>query len=266
MSKDSADKKKLKDVVDDPEELLYYLKKKGNNHKYYKHYGRYESIKHIVEDRTLLLSDGQGWNDLDDGSSFSNIMDGHRRFGMCFTYSVSENMAMWLLYGGNDDGALINFSRSQIKDIIYSKNCELLADEKPLSSEYWDIHLEDVLYYGKQTKSEEILKGNSHCLKRSDETAPCTNRVLNSNACIKTYPWSYENEVRLIVTVKEDKVKPDIHALLLRFDDDVELTDKNVVFSPVSAKSPEKYNALPSTLGNTVKWDLCAKCHFKNKS
>lgn len=81
------------------EEYVKHLREKGKNHTNYKIYSYGTRITDIIDETTLYLSDGQRWNDRIDRDNFCR-KDQPRRFARCFSFSKSENVAMWMLYGG----------------------------------------------------------------------------------------------------------------------------------------------------------------------
>ena len=80
-----------------------------------------------IADKTLKkgirLTNGVNWNDLIDRQNLNK--DGKIRFVKCFTYSKSENVVMWFLYGASNNGCLVKYVKSQILSLLTDKNLNI---------------------------------------------------------------------------------------------------------------------------------------------
>ena len=150
------------------EELEEYLKYKAKNHKNFTFYAKKESVRKSI-DNGIKLSNGVGWNDNDDKKRLSK--DGKIRLVKSFTFSKSENVAMWMLYTGLDNaGGMIKYNQSAITSLlsklfdieIYSKNGSTFR----LNASQFSIELIDIVYVGESKNNDP----NIITLKRSDET------------------------------------------------------------------------------------------------
>lgn len=213
MSKKNVNNK-LKKIISagaNREVLERYLSEKGKRHNCFKHYTTMNSIRRIIDERKIILTDGNSWNDLCDSSQL-NLPSYHKKyFATCFSFSVSESVPMWMLYGGlRNNGAMLNFGRSTLERTVANKEISLYKKRedgewqyiKELRSSDVEMWLTDVLYY-KEEKGETIVK-------RSDERAELKEpNILDQSGEYrqarpyfkKEYPWRYENEVRLVVSV-----------------------------------------------------------------
>lgn len=256
--------KRLSDCCETAEQLQFYLEQKAQSHNSYKCYSRIERIQAIVEREALYLNSGENWNDITDLKNFEKAAPGFKNFGKCFSFSQDENVAMWMLYGGIDNrGAMIDFTRSAIRNILRIGQITLGKFEggqfhamQTVEQENFQIWITDIVYCNEKTGY----------LKRSDET--CANVreeiIRQLGPCKKAYPWNYENECRLIVSVKNpsvpeecDTVKIDLH--------NVELgkSMERLYYSPTyQGKIVEGFRE--SRLSGTIKWDLrpnwCRTC------
>lgn len=106
----------------------------------------------------MYLLDGNEWNDKTDSKRFINSKENIKRYGLCFSYSRDESIAMWMLYGGlYDEGAMYSFTKNYINRII--EYCPTIHfgffkgktfnEEKTISKEKLKIYLKDILYYKK---------------------------------------------------------------------------------------------------------------------
>ena len=252
--------------------LLDYLQKKASNHKCYKIYSDIERIKYWLDSKYLYLSDGRNWNDKKDKSTFNPPHSKCKRFGLCTSFSKSENVAMWMLYSGmNNKGAMLNIGNRQMKKIISSAKCVTLGyfdnDFIPklrIQSEKPNIYCQDIIYVSDN-------ENGSYTIKRSDERIEIKNlALLDDIATKKAYPWSYENECRLIVDIpdynsvtkgmsKDDKERCDTIAIMIPEDINTELK-KQVYRSPNFKDKCEELQLLDSKLGSTLSWNLCNNC------
>lgn len=246
--------------------LVSYLKKKAVNHNHYKHYPTDRTITRIIQDGSLLLNRGDNWNDDDDRSSFRSLTpDGYVRFAMCFSFSASESVAMWMLYGGrNKRGAMVDFTRSTmngILDEVSSLEIGRLTVKGFEVSEIvhepnFELFLQDVIYCGKSDDT------GLYTIKRSDHRVDGLEpRPFEIGLVEKKYPWSYENEVRLIAQVKEDKLgHGQADYALIRYDG---IGSCNRCYSSPDYEGDEDFRR--STLKGSINWDLCKGCsHRRN--
>ena len=260
---------KLKNQCENSPLLLEYLHKKALNHNTYRIYTNADYYNSWANKDGLFLSDGSAWNDVQDRELFqaSKI---ERRFGICFSFSVSENVAMWMLYGGmKHRGVVVPFKRSEIKQIRETKAIEFGKWEendftvyKELSAESDDFRFElvDMIYYGDSDTP------NCYDIKRSDERVNGVPKTIidSIDFAKKAYPWSYENECRLIVHVKRNVIEG-IIGNTIRIPLNGLFTEVNprVVCSP---NYEGKLLFLNSKLKGRIEWDLCNKCENKTNT
>lgn len=123
--------------------------------------------------------------------------------------------------------------------------------------------LTDVLYAGDNKKGQFTIR-------RSDERIDLARRVDLANADESTgirpyyqkgYPWSYENEVRLVVSVRRElldvKAKDGDYALKVELQkNSAELEKKMVVLQ----KQEDMPSCTQSRLGHQMSWNLCRGC------
>ena len=264
-------------------DLELYLSEKARNHNYYKYYSSKRAIQSICEDHSILLSDGENWNDKFDKRRM-NSSEKYRYFGFCFSFSASENVAMWMLYS-QDDGCMIDFDKDTIKSIM--NPYEIEVGEFSVSTGFHGIdrllvnasdirfQLSDVLYVGMAENPEDA---NRFCyVRRSGETNKefDLNLLDDNSLFIKGLQWFYENECRLIVSVPEDILSHHHRGLRLKISFDEahinRLRNKKRIFnSPnVGHVSEDDFylNNSDSKLTNGINWNLrsqfCSSCPKK---
>lgn len=120
----------LRDCYGDLECLEAYLSTKATNHNSYKHYTRLSTAQKIIESGKLLLTDGSGWNDRCDSEQLNRAAYDKKYFATCFSFSISESVAMWMLYGGtHGDGAMLNLLPKDMSQIMKAKEVDLCRRE-----------------------------------------------------------------------------------------------------------------------------------------
>lgn len=109
------------------QDLKNKLIKNVSKHDYYMFYTN-EDIAINTLDNGIRLTNGVNWNDLIDRQNLNK--DGKIRFVKCFTYSKSENVAMWFLYGASNKGCLVKYVKSQILSLLTDKNLNIEIKSK----------------------------------------------------------------------------------------------------------------------------------------
>lgn len=135
----------------------------------------------------------------------------------------------------------------------------------------FDLYLIDILYYGDSDKA------GRYDLKRSSTTyEPGEAEVIDQlSGCIKSYPWSYENEVRLILELKKeneevnklynDNLMPSARINFKKILDNYpknQTQPRYKIFESPNYKGEHLHQE--STLYNKINWDLCADCPRKS--
>lgn len=243
-----------------------YLKCKAKNHNSYKIYGEENKLKALYEDKKLYLSDGTGWNDIEDRNIFQAANDGYKYYARCFTFSISENVAMWMLYGGmRNQGIMVDVGKANINKIIkgckeiilgnFDSNKKFIPGENAIIKDDFELYLIDILYYCKSKKSNRCYD-----VKRSKEEVCVPEESIRTlNRVKKDYAWNYENECRLILKIKKDLCEKYTDALI-DFND-MDITAFRIKSSP-NYKGKNTYEK--STLNNKMSWNLCNGCNSKN--
>jgi len=275
------EKRQLKNFVNNSEVLYSYLKEKAVNHPCYKYYSSLDRIEqNFMRTQSLFLSMGSKWNDRSDFERFNDDQLSIARFGMCFSYSKSESVPMWMLYGGlKHTGAMIDFPPKMMKSIVndtekvylgYFKDGEYKECGNYQSNEF-NIFIQDVLYFGDSSKEKNM---GTYYVKRSDETVDGVSmNVIGDNRIIKKrIGWSYENETRLIVEINKEIINNSDGigtnsantSLIIKipFDNiqDISLSDK-IVLAPNYNGCSRDYRK--SNLTRELEWDLCDSCCFR---
>lgn len=259
MNTDLKTENTLKNNCATSDSLQAYLRLKGSNHNYYKCYSSLERIIDIRDSQNLYLSNGEDWNDIIDRESFNEISNSHMNYGKCFSFSRDESVAMWMLYGGIDKlSGMIDFTKKSMQSILNLSSIELgYFDNKEyqtvlqLKKSQFKIYITDVLYYTKN--------GSGYYISRSDESYPCLSQnIFNElSGCKKTYPWKYENECRLIVSVDKKLLNENCKIVKIDLKNiDMGKSFQRIYHGP-NYPLENTYNSLQSELKNTIDWSLC---------
>ena len=279
MKEAKENKPNLGDMLD-CKSMEQYLKDKAKNHNYYKVYGSEKKLRVVFEDNILYFSDGSGWNDTEDREKFQEGDPKYKYYARCFTYSWSENVAMWMLYAGRKDGIMVNIKKSQMNAIIEScKEIKLgnFSDDKFEEKETiykgvekdgeiidgdFVLYLTDIVYFDKNkddAKKYDVKRSyESYIAKKDDGTDRAF--VTEMNRTAKRYPLSYENECRLILKVKKESLQNlKLSDAKIDFKNSLEKDDKEIgVRSSPNYSGKGEY--VKSSLYDKINWNLCEGC------
>ena len=127
------DKKREPVLIDKPEKLKEYLTEEGNKHKRFYHFTNSESVNAIINNRTLRLTLGDS-KKLNDRHEF--MVNGkpevwERTYFACFSYGISENMAMWGLYGlPSKEAVRLTFNKEIVNIIMDMDKIKIYSDKE----------------------------------------------------------------------------------------------------------------------------------------
>ena len=196
--------------IGDTADLSRYLKSRAARHQCFRHYCKEDSLLSILKRKTLILTDGSKWNDLKDRTRFNSDTGDRINFGISFSFSQSENVAMWLLYADHARrGGVLKLSRFDLKKMMNNKPSLVITNrersivkEKELNSSDYETTLIDVLYCSKPNSKDLV-----HVSHLGDKVVTIDNDIIKPlEKATKNEPWRYENECRLIVSVKKDAI------------------------------------------------------------
>lgn len=251
--------------ISNERDLKKYLNEKALSHRNFKVYHNSYVTDSILTNKFLLLKDGTDWNDSWDSKNF-NSSKTKKHFGMCFSFSRSENVAMWMLYGGmKKKGTMINFSQSDIKSVLNVEKIEFgnfsngrFTNIVTLNKSDFRIDIYDIIYFGESNdKAKYYVKRSSEIVKEFSK------EIIDKLSYLKkTMPWSYENEARLIVTVNKMSVPNDVNACIIGLSDAFVDGIKGKIYHSPNYQGATIYNK--SKLNGEINWDLCQKCTNSN--
>lgn len=247
----------LKEMLSSRTALKEGLRENGQRHKCYGMYTSMDRAMCLLLDGCLYINNGQSWNDLPDRKQ----MHEKNAYGLCFSCSTLENIAMWMLYSGEHgkNGAMIQFPKSVMLEILSCEELEIgsfddaglfKASGAPLRKDKGDyeIFLTDVVYTEFRSGRDDIVilsRGEDHVTASAD-------LLEGEDVFTKHYAWSYEKECRLIVRPSRVRNAPVLKIQLSK--NAVRLLKEKVVRSPVF--SGKVCFGKPSQLNEQVKWDI----------
>lgn len=268
IERDFSSESKIEDCLSSSTQLERFLRYKARHHSYYKFYSSQEYIDSDLAKGVIYLNAGKNWNDVDDRENFQSV-DSKKRYGLCLSYSKSENVAMWMLYGGmGKTGAMIDFKSSIIQKILQTTTIQIgkftdagFSSLKTLSNTEFTIDLIEVLYVAEEDDGY-------YTIRRSGKDCKDVNpSIVNSfTGIIKKYPWNYENECRLIVeidtnilTQEEIDAADSLEISILDYTDEIKKRTYHAPNFNLDGTLTPKYNR--SALKGSIDWDLCKNCY-----
>ncbi|MBQ6214156.1 MAG: hypothetical protein IJJ67_01880 [Oscillospiraceae bacterium] len=186
--------------------MINALRVNALNHKNYKLYMPMDRALSFLLSGYLYLSIGEKWLDDEDHKQMENTSS----YGRCFVCSTMENIAFWQLYGGykGENGAMLNFPGSIIKNLVKTESAELGKYEKNIFKAYKDIYsgkdfdsfMTDIVY----TQDVKGKKGEDECRLSLWDEHKTVSKALVSDERIykKNYIWQNEKESRYIIQLK----------------------------------------------------------------
>ena len=244
---------------------IEYLKDTAKRHTYYKFYSEIDKTDTILKQHVLYLSRGDNWNDTSDKKRFNGIDSTYTYFGLCTSYSKHESVAMWMLYGGVENkGAMINFKNKFMENICENKkNIEIgyfndtgeFREYFILYPEQYELYLQDIIYFC------DVEKENMCKVRRHNEVAYMNCNMVEEISLRKSYPWKYENECRLILRVKKNRLNEQSKYARLSWDE----ADRTLMTPYLSPNFDlDEYESYEnSEIGSELEWDLCKRCSLK---
>lgn len=197
-------------IINNENELKDYLIRKGENHNYYHHFTTSKTLNSIIHNNSIRLTLGNS-EELNDHHEFS--VEGttkvwERTYLFCFSYGISENMAMWGVYGlPSKEAVRLSIARECIKTIKDKDKIKIFSDSKMTfelnKNAIENIFLTDIFYV-------KDKKGNMDKQRHRDYDLVFPNNNIHSiltseqaTGVVKNDVWNYENEVRLIIRFKK---------------------------------------------------------------
>ncbi len=258
------EKKSLKDVCNSAVELEAYLISKADNHNCYKTYSTVNRVQSWLDENYIYLDDGSGWNDVNDRNLFNSYRGNIKQFGRCFSFSKSESVAMWMLYGGlQKKGAMLEFSQKAMRELVNNTKQVVLGNwinhrfipVVTLTEGQFRLFLKDILYIGDRDSRGVYIKRSDEAVKDAPPTV-----IDQLERCTKHSAWSYENECRLILSVDKGLLAnyPPASSAQVSLMDLAEKQKYLTTYCAPNFEGTKPY--LPSRISGIIDWNLCKEC------
>lgn len=168
------------------------------------HYTSLENAKLILDGDTpgFLASSLALMNDLDERQMHEN--EKKRVFSLCFCNTKMEKIPMWYMYSDLDgEGVALGFTPGKMRDFInsiervYPFAKGKVNKKKPLRKGVdFEIQAGWIAYYSPTTRKNVRFKGEWY------DGVPDDFEI--DNYFIKSYPWYYEDEFRIVIMFKNE--------------------------------------------------------------
>lgn len=260
----------LVDKVDNMKELYKYITFTAEGHHHYRSYTSLSSIECMVNCKTLRLRTGEDWNDKIDRNNLNSSRYDYISFAKCFSFSQRENVAMWMLYAGNPSGgAMVDITclkkiKEELKKI---KVVDKQGNTYVLNVDGKDVtcNLVDIIYIGEKDSGEIQLKRSEEKIVINEEKRKEID-FSDVSRYVKTWPWRYENECRLIVTIKKsllgNREYSEFEAVDINIEKYINEIKKRIYHAPTYELKKRKY--LLSKLAGQIEWNLCSSWSCKH--
>lgn len=195
------------------------LEKNGRRHRWYFHYTGCDTLQRICDNGKLFLSPVAKMND---GKEAKMVPD--NMFAACFSYGSAESVAMWNTYGiPRRDAVRLCFDGALMRRLLDGDfgplKCQALNKDRTaicdIPPEKVKVTLVDIAYASVDGK---------YCRYRDRRCIVIDEKGRDQNLLgskfagyVKMEGWSYEREARLLLTVAEDYVVPDISHVAVDF-------------------------------------------------
>lgn len=215
--------------------IVKSLKECGEHHRTYRIYYRELGIVENIFEKKALFARND-YEDKVDSKNIQDTSDGFIKFILCFTYSISENVAMWKIYrNDNHESLCVKYSKDVLRKIVEANKCKIKVgiwnknkDDrfeavKDVDGKNYSIEVADVLYYDKKKLNKGTEK-KEYYIKRADSSAYIEKDLFDNlpKHLTKHNSWCFENETRLIVSIKKDLIADEnITAVKIVIPDDV---------------------------------------------
>lgn len=195
----------MKNIDKTSEELkkLNCLKLNKDNKKFsncnFWYYTNLYTANLILENKSVHISNISIMNDIDEAVLHSKDKEFIHCFCLC--NSNTEKIPMWYLYSGiTGQGVSLGFTPSTMLKLIESIETVTTIDKKVTLKKDVDFDLDYgwIFYRKKEDPTKVMFKSKWYSLKDPEN-------FESNNFFIKSYPWEYEKEFRIIIRNKTNQ-------------------------------------------------------------
>ena len=165
-------------------------------------YTNIEALSCIIKNKTLRAS---RFCDLNDKNEEKRCSDPKNTFVVCFCNTRVERVSMWIIYSGLDYGVSFGINPTDIRKLL--KTIHIKGVKENGSCEELSINNGDaeVLFNWAVYKDDYGVCSYRNTICELDETERKQLHVFQH--FIKDYSWIYENEFRIVIRIKNKKLK-----------------------------------------------------------
>ena len=181
-----------KDLIDMNRFPLPTKAKEFSNDSFW-YYTRLSTADLILKNKCIYISNFSGMNDVDEAELHKE--DSDFIHCLCLCNSNTEKIPMWYLYSGiSGQGVSLGFTPLVMLNFIKSINTVTTPDGKITlhKDDDFDINYGWVFYRKKEANSQVMYKRKWYSLNDPKN-------FEKNNYFIKSYPWEYEKEFRIVI-------------------------------------------------------------------
>lgn len=213
---------KLRKIKGNVSELSEYVKKATYNHEKYYHYTSVDSALNILDSGELWLSDIS--SDFSNDKVEAAKAKASEHFAISFSHELTDNLAMWYLYSGEDQlGVRIGLENGDFRRIFIKKNFDLYVrdaddgvqvkvvdiNDWETHANDWDIRVQDVLYRQDlgSAVSGKVLFYYEEVQNVDFSISDWTDFEKDNRFFIKQSIWKNELETKVIISPNSYETK-----------------------------------------------------------
>ena len=216
-----------------------FLDERGYNHRDYFHYTKLSPTLMLLDKKQLFLTKGSELNDLQEFKT-GDEKKWECCYLACFTFGTAENIAMWKMYGGNDEKTQfrLGFKGSSIRKWLKQFRANPVArrtNGEEIRTNIEEVSLHDVAYCRNNS-----LQWGRWLVTRKQLPEVCeARRERTLTTYVKNIGWAYESEVRLVIRFE----RPLKRVKTICVDFSKALQDLRITQGPMS-----QYNPIPQSI------------------
>jgi hypothetical protein len=221
------------------------------------HYTSVDTLKKIIDSKSLLFNRNDRLNDLVEGTRTKSFQSNY--YISCFTYNAEESIPLWHIYGKRDKGVRFSImNRNFFTGKMYycddnNKKCyfnrEIVGSEgeKPLygniiRTPYGHVELINVCRVVVEYSDEKLLIDPT-TIYGSPGSVEIRKTEVFDMVGIKGTPWLFEEEARYFTTISSSHLN--INSIFYELDDNF-FNEMNITLNPYI--SDEEYNKMRNEL------------------
>ena len=169
---------------------------------YFWHYTKIKWADSILKNGYFYVNCIAEMNDRDEKKLHGG--EEHKVHILCFCNCNAEKIPMWYLYSGIDGrGAAVGISSKYMKSFL--KQIEVYEDKGLLNKLKWDedYSIEYGYVFYQKASDKKSVYYRSKWYEMDDSECDSFNK---DNYFLKSYPWEYEKEFRIVIKTKSEEM------------------------------------------------------------